>query len=109
MGAEQFWIFETGATAMSAFHKAVEKANFDHGNSGYTGTIAEKSEFVMIADAATREHARAMSEKLLEDRDDRIDDKWGPAGCIRIPHHSRTMATAKYGEDEFMFFGWASS
>lgn len=98
MGAEQFFNVGKGATAEKAFWAAIEKANYDHGNSGYTGTLAEKSEFVMIGEAANLEHARAMAEKLLADNDDRIEDKWGPAGCIRIT-----------GTDEFYFFGWASS
>ncbi len=36
------------------------------------------------------------AEQLVEDQDGRIDDKWGPAGCIDL------------GNDRYLFFGWAS-
>ena len=50
MGGEQFSVWETGKTAKEAFAGAVSEAQYDHGHAGYTGTIAEKSEFVMIED-----------------------------------------------------------
>lgn len=35
--------------------------------------------------------------KLIDENDPRIDDKWGPAGCIKAERN------------KYVFFGWASS
>jgi len=43
MGATDFTSICVGETAEFAFREAQSKARFDHGNSGYTGTCAEKS------------------------------------------------------------------
>ena len=100
MGAEQFAHFSRGKTAKEAFDRAVEDALYDYGHSGYTGTIAEKSEFTMIeqeSSVKTLNEAEEIANKLMELDDPRIDDKWGPAGCIKIK------------DGGFLFFGWASS
>lgn len=103
MGAEQFFTAAKGKTATQAFAAAVTQAEYDHGHSGYTGTIAEKGEYVKMGTAANMEEAHRMAERFIEDGDPRIDDKWGAAGCIEIkltPYQTPT---------EFLFFGWASS
>lgn len=43
-----------------------------------------------------------LAELLIDLGDPRIDDKWGPAGCI-------DLAPKKKRDKEFLFFGWASS
>lgn len=96
MGAEVFYTREKGKSPDDAFWKAVEKANDIYGNGGYTGTIAEKCEFAMIALPAN-ETPLAFAERLIDAKDPRVDDKWGPAGCIMV------------APGEFLFFGWASS
>jgi len=96
MGADTFMNWAKGKTAKLAFNAAVEEACYEHGHGGYTGTIAEKSSFVMIALPAGQD-AGEYASKLLDADDPRIDDKWGPAGCIEL------------GDDEWLFFGWASS
>jgi hypothetical protein len=96
MGAEVFTTRARGRNAQEAFWEAVEQANYDHGHSGYTGTIAEKDSFVMI-DLPEGEKPWRYADKLINDEDPRIDDKWGPAGCIKLD------------EEEYFFFGWASS
>lgn len=95
MGAASFIQIANGKTAKEAFARAVEDAAFDHGHSGYTGTIAEKSEFVMIS-CPNGMDPEAFADDLLCEGDDRIDDKWGPAGCIAL------------GGDRWLFFGMAS-
>jgi len=95
MGAAQFITMGKGKTAGEAFQSAVEEAGYLYGLGGYTGTIAEKTSFVEIQcpeDKDPLENAR----ELLDNDDPRIDDKWGPAGCIKIK------------DDEYLFFGWAS-
>lgn len=114
MGASEFTQIERGDTAAKAFRAAVDQAKYDHGHSGYSGTIAEKHEFVVIkapevaalpqpkgpddeALLPRRDAAIKAAEALMEAEDQRIRDKWGPAGCIDI------------GDGEFLFFGRASS
>ncbi len=97
MGAEVFITYSRGATAEEAFNEAVRRAQHDWGHSGYTGSIAEKDSFVIIKAPKDTTNFSGYADQLIEDCDSRIDDKWGPAGCIPV------------GEDKFLFFGWASS
>lgn len=185
-GAQDFWTVGVGKTADEAFHAAVEKAGYEHGHGGYTGSIAEKDRFVLIKDTAAevKKNIRAEIEKLkgemgpvgtlakeeaalvkkltkerdklrarlteieaqlqplvtktkpswedaerlrrienlqhtmdkLTDepqvianalmalRDERVDDKWGPAGAIELG-----PAKDQPGKKRFLFFGMASS
>lgn len=100
MGASEFVSVAKGKTAKAAFKVAVDEAAYDHGHAGYTGTIAEKSEFVLISNkrAETVKEACDLAEQLISEGDERVDDKWGPAGCIRVGD-----------SDTYVFFGWASS
>lgn len=101
MGAETFGTFVSRtpqtATPAAAFSRAVQDARWENGHGGYTGTIAEKDKFVAISTVETVEIARAVAKQLIDNDDPRIDDKWGPAGCIVV------------GDLGFLFFGWASS
>lgn len=97
MGATTFSQLTQGPTAQAAFDAAREQAQYDHGHSGYTGTIAEKREFVLMATAKSSEEAQSMADFFIKSRDKRIDSKWGPAGCIEIE-----------GTKQYLFFGWAS-
>lgn len=96
MGACDFICRARGKTAQEAFDAAVRDAEWEHGHGGYTGTIAEKDEFVMIPlpkDVDPIDYASDLITKC----DPRICDKWGPAGCFDL------------GNGEFLFFGLASS
>ena len=96
MGAESFSHQARGANATEAFNAARAEAAYNHGHAGYTGTVTEKIDFVMIPLPEGRT-AHEYANELINTGDDRIDDKWGPAGCIQV------------SEDLFLFFGWASS
>ena len=98
MGATTFYTSANGATANEAFKKAVEKAKYDHGHSGYTGTIAEKSSFILLGEVLSSE-AYSKADKMIDEADSRVDDKWGPAGCFKITDKPNT----------WYFFGWASN
>lgn len=101
MGSADFRSTSAGKSAKEAFNRAVERAQYDHGHGGYTGTIAEKTEFVMIAcpeGVSPEDHVA----NLIEDNDERIDDKWGPAGCMVV------RPPTKNAEGVYLFFGWAS-
>lgn len=96
MGANTFSHRAKGNTPKEAFAKARQDAQYDHGHSGYSGTIAEKDAFTVIPLPAGKE-AGAYADELINACDSRVDDKWGPAGCIDC------------GKEEYLFFGWASS
>lgn len=105
MGAQPFVIDSEGETPNEAFWNAVEQAWHDYGYAGYTGTVAEKNDFIIINPETDGENTDDWSQNdyetyawwMVEQDDPRIADKWGPAGCIC------------YGEGEYIFFGWASS
>lgn len=115
MGGDTFTTASWGKTALEAFRKAVEQAEYDYGHAGYTGTIAEKPSFVMI-DLPPFKDPTDLADELILDDDERVSDKWGPAGCIEIPKEiedkiAEREGAGKKGENEklFLFFGWASS
>jgi hypothetical protein len=96
MGAEQFTSVGNGATAQAAFEQAHDEACYDYGHRGYTGSLAEKDCFTEIV-VPEGKSAIEFSDELLENCDERVDDKWGPAGCVKME------------EGKYLFFGWASS
>lgn len=120
MGAASFMTRGAGKTAAEAFRDLTAQARYESGHGGYSGTVGEKHSFVMIRDTAAQVLARdkageisswwrkdlegtdpekqksAIAGALMDLSDRRIDDKWGPAGCIEL----------KPGL--FLFFGWAS-
>jgi hypothetical protein len=95
MGACDFYVKAKGKNIQEAFNKAVEDAAWEYGHGGYTGSIAEKSSYVLIP--YTGKDPERHAERLMRERDKRVDDKWGPAGAIKI------------GKGEWLFFGMASS
>lgn len=100
MGAQEFMQMGTGNTAQEAFIAARESAAWENGHGGYTGSLAEKHSFTLIntkGSAVSKQDAIQMANKLLQEGDERVDDKWGPAGAIFVTG------------GKFLFFGWASS
>ena len=99
MGAQWFEVkISNKKTAKDAFSEAIEEAQYDYGHSGYTGSIAEKTKFKIFKESPlTPEDAEELLYKIESEGDDRVDDKWGPAGCIQLT------------TGEYVFFGWASS
>ena len=95
MGAREFTTTASGATASEAFKNAVEDALYLYGHGGYTGSIAEKTSFVMINKPEDKDW-RSFIEELFDKNDRRIMDKWGDAGCIKIE------------DGRYCFFGLAS-
>lgn len=95
MGASQFFVESKGISARAAFNAAVEEAQYENGHGGYTGTIAEKSAFHIFS-LPEGQDAQEYAEKLIEEEHPKVNDKWGPAGCICIR------------PGEYLFFGWAS-
>ncbi len=98
MGGETFTTRGKGPTLERAFHNAVETARWDYGHAGYSGTLAEKNEFTEIPLPEGKDPYQ-YAEELIAAGDPRIDDKWGPAGALKMPDQENT----------WLFFGWASS
>lgn len=103
MGAYDFTTYATGKNVEDAFANARCDAQWEHGHGGYTGTIAEKNEFTIIQEEPLPEDAaRALIDQLMAKSDERIADKWGPAGAVPVAGASGTVIG-------WLFFGWASS
>jgi hypothetical protein len=130
MGAMDFRHVAAGQTAGEAFDRAVREARYEHGHGGYTGTIAEKSsyllfntpplitedEFWRLVDGAIQPPGPTIPEGLEAARqrlEAAVDDKWGPAAAMRLPPHIEEEWREKHGVDPklkvYVFFGWASS
>jgi len=96
MGASTFQQIGYGVTSLEAFKQGKETAEYDYGHRGYTGSMAEKDSFVEI-DLPEGMNPEEYAELLVSKSDERIDDKWGDAGCLKVK------------DGEYLFFGWASS
>ena len=84
-----------------AFAACVAQEAYEYGHGGYTGTIAEKSDFRIIAVPENPQPTMAQAQDWVESLAGdywslHVDDKWGPAGAIECL-------------DGYVFFGWASS
>lgn len=74
MGACDFYESSSYPDANKAFQSITENARYEHGSGGYSGTIAEKSDFTILTHTPqSPEELQALQEKY----DD--GDKWGPA------------------------------
>ncbi|MFW6030704.1 MAG: hypothetical protein ACOCRO_10720 [Halanaerobiales bacterium] len=83
MGATPFYRKGFGNTPEEAFAYARDEAIIENGNRGYTGSLAEKDSFTVI-DLPEGKKANEYARELIEKEDPRIDNKWGPAGCLLI-------------------------
>lgn len=98
MGALEFITRSDAPTSKQAFNEAVEKAQYEYGHGGYTGTIAEKGsfkEFTVPEGVDPRELATVVLEDYKVIPDHLIPhsaliesirrvalDKWGGGGCL---------------------------
>lgn len=91
MGADEFVDYAEGIDVREAFDEAVEQARCEFGGGGYTGSLAEKDEVIVIdAPVMSYDDAVELARKLVRDSDPRIDDKYGPAGAIAVDVGWRT-------------------
>jgi hypothetical protein len=97
MGATNFACIARGKDAKEAFSNARSEALYDHGHSGYTGSIAEKNGFRLVTlTEAEKNSPNLFYAKIDELTDTEFSDKWGEAGCVKMK------------EDTYYFFGMAS-
>lgn len=95
MGANTFFTYHEGIDPDTAFTAALDNAHHVYGHRGYTGSLAEKDSFTVIAAFPMPESAaQALAEGLIKQGDQRIDDKWGPAGAIAVAGGIRTVQVA---------------
>jgi hypothetical protein len=101
MGASLFFTSASGSSAKEAFRDAVRNAAYESGHGGYTGTIAEKNEFVLcsLTVYSSFDEAYDFASQLIDNDDKRVSDKWGPAGCVKFMDNDKEL---------YLFFGWAS-
>lgn len=110
MGACDFSARATGKDAKEAFRTAVDEARYEYGHGGYTGSIAEKSSFILVERPKGKKLKTFLEEVY---KSERFDDKWGPAGCVDITlaekkrYKERGMKWPR-GQKCFEFFGVAS-
>ena len=83
MGTRDFMATAMGKTAQEAFENAVETARHEYGNRGYTGTIAEKDEFIMVTVPKGNDPYQ-YAQNILNNEQHTVSDKYGPAGCILL-------------------------
>ena len=115
MGGESFITASWGKTTEEAFKSAVERAEYDHGHAGYTGTIAEKDSFLMVKLPEHKDPIDFANELIKGNNE--VSDKWGPCGCIEIPNslykrieeQCYIIHSQSPNDKLFIFFGWASS
>ncbi|MGW0731697.1 hypothetical protein [Streptomyces sp. NPDC002851] len=101
MGAVDFFTIATGDNLETAFKTVREQAAWDHGHSGYTGTVAEKDKVTLINEPQrSEEDATLRAEELINNDDPRVSSKYGPAGALPI--------TTDTGEDGWLIFGLAA-
>ena len=116
MGATNYITISKGEDAKDAFSSARDKAQWNHGHGGYTGTIAEKDSFVefprpkgvRMRTVIKIVHRMTWDEKEITQlalkypkfpvrQMARVwDDKWGPSACIELK------------PKVYIFFGMAS-
>ncbi len=105
MGATTFSNTTTAGSAKEAYRALVSEARYEHGNGGYTGTIAETHGFTMVSVHAG-EALATCEERVIETahKNDRAPGaKGGPAACVDLG-----PALDAPGLRRFAFFGWAA-
>lgn len=100
MGAVEFVVFAAGVDIRDAFASAREQARAEHGSRGYTGSIAEKDDYRVLSEVPTfRSEAERTATRLLESDDERVSDKWGPAGALPVWLETRTEVVGDLADD----------
>jgi hypothetical protein len=91
MAALPFLVIEPGSLLKECFDAAWEKAGFEHGHGGYSGSLVEKTEVVL---RRTEPMTKAEAEQFVwTDEEIWSNDKWGPAFAVPI----RDEAGQHYG------------
>lgn len=116
MGLGEFYTEQRGKNPAEAFAKAVDTARKAHGDGGHTGSIAEKSDFVVIEDSVSVVQEK-MTERIQEcanqeasARRDNPDDARRISSERRALRRERTMFTTRpkrSGRDKALAIAYA--
>ena len=99
-GGQFFINFGKGSNIKAAFRDAINNARDEYGNRGYTGSVAEKDDYIEIElpPEIDINNRRALMYWIYDAKmDSHFMDKWGPAGAVKV------------GRNKWAFFGMASS
>lgn len=97
MSVGYFCTIVEGKSPNEAFKCAVNQAKHKFGNTGRTGTIAEKTIYTMATyETLLEKDAQELVEEL---RSTIYSNEHGPAGCVRVLEKPKT----------YMFFGYSPS
>jgi len=106
MGAAWFTTYTVGHNPTVNFREAVADARYEHGGGGFTGTIAEKSTYVVITGRpVSPAEAGEIAAELVDAEDERVVDSWGPAGAIPVKQPGGDPRADV--PDGWLFVGWA--
>jgi hypothetical protein len=111
MGAESFEVYSGEQDSGAAFAVLREQALYDFGHAGYTGTIAEKTGFV-IYNPPTHVSSREAVAALVDSYSTRPE--WADAQFDHIAsiYNDKWADAVAIGDDEgfgWYFIGWASA
>lgn len=85
MGSNVFCQYQPTPDPAAAFREAAERAAYENGHGGYTGSLAEKRSYTVIDKLPrSRSDAQAYASALIDANDERVNDKWGPAGALAV-------------------------
>lgn len=112
MGATNFTThvrIKRKVTTAQAFADVREASQHEYGHGGYTGSMAEKHSFELLATVDTKEDADNIELAIMhgdplpiysEEAVNALTDKWGPANAVRY--------RVDKDHDGILFFGFAS-
>jgi len=81
MTLQPFIVLITGQSPERAFDTGTHAARLAFGNGKFTGSLADKGDFVIIR-CPKHYEPRAYAEFLIDSKDPRISEMWSPAGLI---------------------------
>jgi hypothetical protein len=82
MNLQPFIQLVAGESPSRAFDIGTHEARLAFGTNGFTGTLADKGDFVIIRCPKHCE-PKAYAESLIDLADERIAEMWSPAGMIQ--------------------------
>lgn len=95
-GGSSFVVFGRGTDPKRIFEEMRRDIRRSSGYEGYSGTVAEKDGFEVVAEPMSRDEALRYAS-----REAARNDKWGPAWAVPVLERDKVVG--------YLFFGMASS
>jgi hypothetical protein len=101
MGSTTFTTYQRGSHEWAAFTDAVAGARHEYGHGGYSGTIAEVSNFEVVATPAPMwyDEAEKLAQQLLHEEEGRFSDAGGSCGALAVCSEHRLERVVVVGSD----------